>query len=92
MVDNNETELVDPKPELLLRSSAVFLDFIGSGAAIVDKTALIRDLLNSSPDRTFFLSRPRRFGKTLLLDTIMNIAKGNRELFRGMDIGKEGSG
>jgi hypothetical protein len=33
-----------------------------------------------------FLSRPRRFGKTLLLDTIGNIFEGRRELFTGLEI------
>jgi hypothetical protein len=31
-----------------------------------------------------FLSRPRRFGKSLFLDTLKNIFEGNRELFRGL--------
>jgi hypothetical protein len=71
-----------------LRDSASFSDYIGSGSAFVDKTGFIRDLLNSSPERMFFLSRPRRFGKTLLLDTIQHIAKGDRTPFAGMKIGK----
>ncbi|MDR1313881.1 MAG: AAA family ATPase, partial [Deltaproteobacteria bacterium] len=35
-----------------------------------------------------FLSRPRRFGKTLLLDTIQRIFEGKRELFSGLEIEK----
>ncbi|MDR1080734.1 MAG: AAA family ATPase, partial [Deltaproteobacteria bacterium] len=75
----------------LLLDTAIFLVFIDNNAVMVDKTSLIRDLFNS-PTRTFFLSRPRRFGKTLLIDTIKNIAEGHKTLFRDMDIGKEGSG
>jgi len=32
----------------------------------------------------FFLARPRRFGKTLFLDTLKEIFEGNKELFKGL--------
>jgi len=45
----------------------------------VDKTEAIQRLLNMG--KYFFLSRPRRFGKSLLLSTIKDIYQGNRALF-----------
>jgi hypothetical protein len=48
----------------------------------VDKTAYIIDLINSS--KAYFLSRPRRFGKSLLIDTIAELFEGNKTLFTGL--------
>ncbi|MDR1041340.1 MAG: ATP-binding protein [Deltaproteobacteria bacterium] len=62
-----------------------FKEFIKGNAAYVDKTGLIHDLFSKSSG-PFSLSRPRRFGKTLLLDTIQHIAAGNRDLFAGLEI------
>ena len=50
----------------------------------VDKTPLIRKLVGQSD--YCFLSRPRRFGKSLLLDTLKSLFEGHEELFRGLDI------
>lgn len=50
----------------------------------VDKTDLIYDLV--SKNGYYFLSRPRRFGKSLLLSTIHSFFDGRRELFEGLDI------
>ena len=50
----------------------------------VDKTPLIRELINQSD--YCFLSRPRRFGKSLLLDTLRSLFEGHDELFKGLDI------
>ncbi len=50
----------------------------------VDKTPLIRRLVDGG--RFYFLSRPRRFGKSLLLDTIGALFAGQEALFRGLDI------
>jgi hypothetical protein len=50
----------------------------------VDKTPLIRDLIDQSD--YCFLSRPRRFGKSLLLDTLRSLFECSEELFRGLDI------
>ncbi|MDR2302039.1 MAG: AAA family ATPase, partial [Deltaproteobacteria bacterium] len=47
-----------------------------------DKTELLYNLLQS--DSPYFLSRPRRFGKTLLVDTLKHILLGHRELFKGL--------
>ena len=50
----------------------------------VDKTPFVRRLVDEG--RFYFLSRPRRFGKSLLLDTIRSLFEGREELFRGLDI------
>ncbi|MCY4141300.1 MAG: AAA family ATPase [Rhodobacteraceae bacterium] len=50
----------------------------------VDKTPLIRALIEQSD--YYFLSRPRRFGKSLLLDTLKSLFEGHEDLFRGLDI------
>lgn len=50
----------------------------------VDKTALIYELVDIPA--MYFLSRPRRFGKSLLLSTIEAYFKGRRELFKGLAI------
>jgi hypothetical protein len=60
--------------------------FIDQQVPFVDKTGMIRNLLLSRGP--YFLARPRRFGKTLLLDTIENIAMGNKKLFKNTDIMK----
>ncbi|MCY4137233.1 MAG: AAA family ATPase [Rhodobacteraceae bacterium] len=50
----------------------------------VDKTPLVRQLVDDG--RFYFLSRPRRFGKSLLLDTLRSLFAGHEALFRGLDI------
>jgi hypothetical protein len=52
------------------------------GYMYVDKTPLIHTLIESG--KYYFLSRPRRFGKSLLLSTIKEVFKGSRELFKGL--------
>ncbi|MGE0049400.1 MAG: AAA family ATPase [Acidithiobacillus sp.] len=51
------------------------------GCYYVDKTPLIAQLAEGG--KAFFLSRPRRFGKSLLLDTLAEAFAGNRVLFEG---------
>ena len=50
----------------------------------VDKTKYILDIIRSGT--YYFLSRPRRFGKTLTLDTLKCIFEGRKELFKGLYI------
>ena len=54
------------------------------GFVYVDKTALIHKLVNEGT--AYFLSRPRRFGKSLLLSTLQAYFEGKRELFKGLAI------
>ena len=48
----------------------------------VDKTPLALRLIEGG--KSYFLSRPRRFGKSLFLDTLRYLFEGERELFRGL--------
>ena len=50
----------------------------------VDKTDHARRLVERS--KYYFLSRPRRFGKTLLVDTLQELFEGSEELFRGLAV------
>ncbi|MCQ2193453.1 MAG: ATP-binding protein [Paludibacteraceae bacterium] len=50
----------------------------------VDKTKYIWEIANSGG--SFFLSRPRRFGKSLLLSTFKAFFQGKKELFKGLEI------
>ncbi|MDZ7856311.1 ATP-binding protein [Sphaerotilus sp.] len=52
------------------------------GHYYVDKSGLAIDLIESG--KLFFLSRPRRFGKSLLVDTLKELFEGNRALFTGL--------
>ncbi len=52
----------------------------------VDKTAYVWDLTHSS-GTYFFLSRPRRFGKSLLISTLEAYFEGRRDLFEGLALG-----
>jgi hypothetical protein len=53
----------------------------------VDKTKIIYDLITRR--RLYFLSRPRRFGKTLLISTLKELFSGNKNLFESTWIAKE---
>lgn len=63
-----------------------FSSLIQDGYTYIDKTELIYDLVSSG--RYYFLGRPRRFGKSLLLSTIEAYFQGKRELFKGLAIEK----
>lgn len=52
----------------------------------IDKTKQIYNFMNSGD--YFFLSRPRRFGKSLLVSTLKEIFSGNKELFKNLWISK----
>ncbi|MEO1954129.1 MAG: AAA family ATPase, partial [Campylobacterales bacterium] len=50
----------------------------------VDKTEIAQKLIEDS--KYYFLSRPRRFGKSLFLDTLRTIFDGDKEIFKGLYI------
>ena len=50
----------------------------------VDKTAYMGRLVDEG--KHYFLSRPRRFGKSLFLDTLKELFAGNEPLFQGLSI------
>ena len=53
----------------------------------VDKTTLLYNLITQGRTQ-FFLSRPRRFGKTLLCYTLCALFEGKKNLFKGLAISK----
>lgn len=61
-----------------------FASIIKGGLVYVDKTALVYDL--SKTKGVYFLSRPRRFGKSLLVSTFKYYFEGRRDLFKGLKI------
>ena len=65
-----------------------FANLILNNGVYVDKTDVLMELVRNPLSSQFFLSRPRRFGKSLMIDTLREIFEGNRELFRDTFIGK----
>ncbi len=61
-----------------------FSKIIENGYTYIDKTRFIPMLLEGG--QYIFLSRPRRFGKSLMLSTLHSFFDGDRELFKGLDI------
>lgn len=61
-----------------------FDEIINDGYVYVDKTALIYQMVTEG--KTYFLSRPRRFGKSLLISTLKNYFLGRKDLFKGLAI------
>ena len=61
-----------------------FEDLRKEGYCYVDKTELMYQLVQSG--KYYFLSRPRRFGKSLLLSTIQAYFEGKKELFHGLAV------
>lgn len=55
-----------------------------AGCLYIDKTMYINQLVSSG--KYFFLSRPRRFGKSMLISTMEAYFRGERELFKGLAI------
>jgi hypothetical protein len=58
---------------------------LGGKGKYVDKTDLLYELCNDA-DQQLFISRPRRFGKSLMLSTLQAMFEGRRELFKGLAI------
>ena len=63
-----------------------FEQIIQNGYVYVDKTSLIYKLINEG--KIYYMSRPRRFGKSLLISTLENYFLGRKELFKGLAIEK----
>ncbi len=61
-----------------------FEQIIEDGYTYIDKTDLVYKLTNEG--KIYFLSRPRRFGKSLLVSTLKNYFLGRKELFKGLKI------
>lgn len=75
---------MNSSPKKLPIGISTLSDIVLGGFAYVDKTAHVLRLLSAS--KYYFLSRPRRFGKSLLLNTLFEVFSGNESLFRGLAI------
>ena len=64
--------------------TASFMNLRNRNCYYVDKTPYIEKLIDRG--EYYFLSRPRRFGKTLLVDTMQELFEGNEKLFQGLHI------
>ncbi|HOX50222.1 MAG TPA: AAA family ATPase [Fibrobacteria bacterium] len=58
-----------------------------AGFLYVDKTGMVKHLVANS--KAVFLSRPRRFGKSLLVGVLKELYEGNEPIFRGLDIHRD---
>ena len=63
-----------------------FSEIIENKMAYVDKTDLVYKIVHGTKNN--FLSRPRRFGKSLLVTTLQAYFEGRKELFKGLAIDK----
>lgn len=67
-------------------STQYFPDLIKHNAVYVDKTQFILPLIEKEYNSNYFLSRPRRFGKSLFLSTLEHVFLGEKDLFKGLYI------
>lgn len=63
-----------------------FPTIISSGSIYIDKTKFIEPLLLNTAKPSFFLSRPRRFGKSMFVSTLEQVFLGKKDLFKGLYI------
>ncbi len=63
-----------------------FSEIRNNGYVYIDKTALLYKMVDEG--KYYFLSRPRRFGKSLLISTMEAYFRGKTELFDGLAISK----
>ncbi len=68
------------------RDTSYFRDIIETGKIYVDKTPWILEMIRPDSDKFYFFSRPRRFGKSLMIATLDEIFRGNRQYFKGLAI------
>ena len=78
---------ISPAPTALTRKKLpigiqTFREIREDDCYYVDKTGMAVDLVRTG--KAYFLSRPRRFGKSLFLDTLRELFEGNRALFTGL--------
>ena len=78
-----------PDMEKITTDISSFENLRKGGYAYVDKTDLLWRLAADKEGRQFFISRPRRFGKSLMLDTFRCLFEGRRDLFKGLKIEKK---
>ena len=70
----------------IAQDTADFAKLRTNGCIYVDKTASLHELICDPGRSLYFISRPRRFGKSLMLSTLDCIFQGRRDLFKGLAI------
>ena len=75
-------------PQHISTDSSSFPEMRKDQSVYVDKTAYLHKLITNCNAKRFFISRPRRFGKSLMISTLKAIFEGRRELFDGLAIAK----
>ena len=68
--------------------SSDFADLRKENVIYVDKTAYMHRLISDEENKVLFISRPRRFGKSLTISALKALFEGRRDLFRGLAIDK----
>ena len=68
--------------QILSTGRQSFRDLREANCIYVDKTSIVYDIVTQG--KMYFLSRPRRFGKSLILSTLAELFKGSQELFKGL--------
>ena len=63
-----------------------FEDLITNDAIYVDKTSYMHCLASDTNNKVIFMSRPRRFGKSLTVSAFKALFQGRRDLFKGLAI------
>ena len=66
-----------------------FKQLLEDGNLYVDKTRFVYDLVRQKGNDYFFISRPRRYGKSLFCSTLEYVFKGEKELFKGLYIAEK---
>ena len=79
---NEDAPTVNGSGGMLPLGMQTFREVRESGGFYVDKTAFAVRMI--AEGKCYFLSRPRRFGKSLLVSTLKELFEGNEELFRGL--------
>ncbi len=74
--------------QTISKDSNDFAEIRRNGYVYVDKTAWLHRLATAKGEKMFFLARPRRFGKSLMISTLKAMFEGRRELFRGLAVMK----
>ncbi|GAA5819156.1 MAG: AAA family ATPase [Methanobrevibacter sp. CfCl-M3] len=82
--DNNEKLSKHDDLKRICVGTQTFEFLMENNYLYVDKTKEIHDLIHN--EKIVFLSRPRRFGKSLLVSTLKSLFSGNKELFKGLYI------
>ena len=76
--------------QTISKDSNDFAEIRREGYVYVDKTAWLHRLATAGGEKMFFLARPRRFGKSLMISTLKAMFEGRKDLFKGLDIMKLG--